>query len=189
MKKLLVHPTDTAQWLALVTEAQASSQIQLHEELESYLVFMLMRFMGKPEMAASILGLEFLTGANSCGQQRYDQLRDVGDKCLLVSGLFPGRAERKRVRLSYFVKLGQSAYSTLSLSEESKGGELFGELSDRFVHMRDVLYAIRALSPDSDAMTFWQALDLWEKTKSPMAKKAIDEIAPNLIESLTIQKQ
>jgi hypothetical protein len=189
MNRILVHPTDTAHWLALVTEAQASSQIELHEEIESYLVFMLMRFMAKPEMATNILGLEFLEGANCLGQQRHEQLRDVGDQCLLVSGLFPGRAETKQVRLSYFIKLGQSAYSIISSSETNHSNDLFGELSDRFVHMRDVLNAIRALTANKGAMSFWQAFDLWDDTQSPLAKQVLDDMAPNLIHNPSNKKQ
>ncbi len=189
MKKLIIHPTDMASWLTLVAEAQHSSSIQLHEELESYLVFLLMRFMNRPEMASSVLGLDFLKSANSAGQARHHQLRDVGDQCLLVSGLFPGRAEKKQVRLSYFVQLGRSAYSTISSDSEHDSSDLFGELSNKFIHLRDVLFAIRALAPDEHSMNFWQALDLWEKNQSQTAKKILDEMSPTIIHPESTKKQ
>ncbi len=53
--KLIVHPTDLAQWHALINEAQAMRSLQLAEDLESYVVFLLMRFTSRPEIASTIL--------------------------------------------------------------------------------------------------------------------------------------
>lgn len=180
MEKLLIHPSETAQWLSLVHEAQKQSQIQLEEDLESYLVFLLMRFTANTELASSVLGLEFLESQQATGAAKQNQLRDVGDKCLLVSGMFPGRAESRRVKLSYFVHLGQSAYSSLSTHSENNLAKLFSELSLSFIHLRDVLHTIRHLSPESHGMTVWQALELWENTGSLLAKQALDELDPQL---------
>ena len=44
MKRLVLHATDTAQWQALVHEAEAAAECSLSVETESYLVFTLMRF-------------------------------------------------------------------------------------------------------------------------------------------------
>ena len=44
MNKIILHPTETSQWHALVNEAQAASRLILNEDTESYLVFLLMRF-------------------------------------------------------------------------------------------------------------------------------------------------
>ena len=88
MKSLVLQPTDTAQWHALVAEAQQACRHTLTETLESYLVFMLMRFTGRPDLVARAMALEFLD-AQGEGCQQPDMLRDVGDKCLLFSGFFP----------------------------------------------------------------------------------------------------
>ena len=108
--KLVVEPTEIAGWQTLVHDAQQASLLELTEELESYLVYMLMRFAGQPELVASVLALEFLENIDAMGTEQRDALRDVGDKCLLFSGLFPGRAKKCRVRVSYFVDLGQSPH-------------------------------------------------------------------------------
>ncbi len=82
MKSFVLQPTDTAQWHALVNDAQQAAQRNLDEAIESYLVFMLMRFAERPELAAKIMALEFLNAQTRDGQQ-HDKLRDVGDQCLL----------------------------------------------------------------------------------------------------------
>ncbi len=89
MNSLVIYPTDTAQWYALVNEAEVALNDLLGEEVESYLVFLLMRFSAKPEIARSVLAIDFLESEQAAKSQRYQRLRDVGDKSLLLSGLFP----------------------------------------------------------------------------------------------------
>jgi len=108
MDKIVTNSTSTTQWQTLVTEASKICQISLSEDIESYLVFLLMRFTGSPQIAQNLMALEFLHSTNKYGTQRSQALRDVGDQCLLYSGLFPGQARRRRVRVSYYVNIGKS---------------------------------------------------------------------------------
>lgn len=175
MSSLILHPTTTAQWYALVNEAQASCAITLQEDLESYLVFLLQRFTDNPGIASSVLGLDFLKSIQDSAS--HQQLKDVGDKCLLVAGLFPGRAIKRRVKLSYFVKLGQTAYSTLSnyvVHQE----ELFNQLCFEFPKLLDVLLAMRESSLTT--VDLLQSLELWHETGSQVAWKRLRQITLSL---------
>jgi hypothetical protein len=165
MNALILHPTATAQWQALVHEAEHSCAVHLADELESYLVFLLMRFCDQPRLAASVLALEFLRSLEIKGLQSQTLLRDVGDKCLLFSGLFPGIAERRRVRISYFVHLGQSAYGTLA---DTSATPVFTALCERFVALMDILHAMRELAGTASLLPL-QAQELWNDTGSPHA--------------------
>lgn len=181
MSTLVIEPTSTAQWQALVSEAEHASHRHLDQTLESYLVFTLMRFVTRPEMVASVMGLEFLEGLNRHGLARQDSLRDVGDKCLLVSGLFPQRAERRRVRLSYFVDLGRSAYLNLQYGSHGHDGGLYASLAQDFVPMMDVLQAMRELDatmPGLDALT---AFELWADTGSDHARRSLGRVIGDAI--------
>lgn len=148
MSKLFIHPTQTAEWHALINEAESIRRIQLGVELESYLVFLLMRFSAKPELVASVLGLDFLESTQVIAQKPY-LLKDVGDKCMLFAGLFPERAKRRRVTPTYFIKLGQTAYSTLSCTLATNESDFFATLCGRFVPMIDVLSATRDIANSS----------------------------------------
>ncbi|MBS0286374.1 MAG: hypothetical protein JSR17_03710 [Proteobacteria bacterium] len=176
MPSLILHPTSTAQWHALLMEAQQSSAIYLKEDVESYLVFMLMRFTGEPNIASSVLGLEFLQEYVR-EPHHYQQLKDVGDKCLLVAGLFPGRAIKRRVKLSYFVKLGQMAYSTISHSLSIQE-ELFIKLCTEFPKLMDVLQAMR--ENGSQTFDLLQSLELWHETGSQAAWQRLREVSASL---------
>lgn len=173
MSRIILQPTITAQWQSLVQEAGHSRSFPLTEELESYLVFLLIRFMEKPEFIKSILALEFLEGAQNMPHQNREQLRDVGDKCLLISGLFPGRAQRKRVKISYFVNLGQSAYALLSDQSKKEIGELYKSLEAGFVSLMDVLHIIREMAGEANGLTPLQAEELWSDTSSEHALQVL----------------
>lgn len=168
MQKILEQPGDISQWQALVAEAEALSGVQLDEELESYLVFTLMRYLRRPEMTQRILALDFLEAFQHSHSQRSEALRDVGDQCLLYSGLFPRRAERRRVRVSYYVKLGRSAYQHLADSL-SKTADLFAHLAAEFVAAMDTLQAIRVLGQQTTGLLPAQAYELWQETASRQA--------------------
>lgn len=173
MTSLVLQPTDTAQWHALVAEAQQASHHNLAESIESYLVFMLMRFTGRPDLVARAMALEFLD-AQGEGSGQPDKLRDVGDKCLLYSGFFPQLAERRLVRVSYFVRLGRSAYRQLATLVDRESDRLYAQLSEAFVPVMDVLQAMRGLSgkPVLDPLA---AAELWADTGSRMAFQTLGE--------------
>jgi hypothetical protein len=168
MLSILEQPGDISQWQALVAEAEELSGVQLDEDLESYLVFTLMRYLRRPEMAQRILALDFLEAFQQSHPQRSETLRDVGDQCLLFSGLFPRRAERRRVRVSYYVKLGRSAYQNLADSL-SKTADLFAHLAEEFITAMDTLQAIRVLGQQTTGLLPAQAYELWQDTASRQA--------------------
>lgn len=142
MSKLILHPTDLSQWHAFVNEAQASTQLILNENTESYLVFLLMRFSQTSQLMDSILAMDFLHSQHTSTRKQVDLLRDVGDKSLLFCGLFPGMASRRHVSLDYFKQMGQSAYTTLGELQDPEG-LLYFQLSDDFERMEAILRTMR----------------------------------------------
>ncbi len=166
MNTLILGPTTTAEWKTLVKEAEDANHYSLSEDLESYLVFLLARFAGKPEIANSILALDFLHGLEHTGQQRTEALRDVADKSLLFAGLFPGRADRRCVKISYFVNVGRHAYAALATLCQNTMSGLYGALDESFVALMDVLHVMRELSDQASGLTPLQAAELWHDTHS-----------------------
>ena len=170
MSTLVLEPTITAQWLGLVKEAEALHHQSLAEDLESYLVFLLARFMEKPELVKSVLAMDYLQAFNGVGNQSI-KLQDVGDKCLLLAGLFPECAERKRVNISYFVELGRGAYSTVADLSKIEMAKLYQALYQEFVSLMDILHAARELA--GAQLSLLQAESLWSDVKSLHALKIV----------------
>lgn len=173
MATLDIHPTATAQWHALINEAETAAARPLVEELESYLVFLLMRSTRRPEIAGKVLALDYLNGMLARGHIRQDRLRDVGDQCLLYSGLFSEQAGRRQVKVSYFVDLGRSAYQQLSVTLKDSYSQLYAQLSQDFIALMDVLLAIRRSGSAKPWLEPLSAYELWRDTGSREAYRAL----------------
>jgi hypothetical protein len=187
MKTLTLHQTATAQWQALIQEAEQACHTQLGEELQSYLVFLLMQH-GNNEWIDSVMALKYLDALVARGQLQKERLREVGDQCLLFAGLFPGRAERRRVRISYYVNLGIGAYRILSYSLAGLNAKVYEKLSQQFVALMDVLQATRELNNDTPLLQPLQAMELWNDTDSQHAFETLQRYTQALPVKLTVQE-
>lgn len=133
-------------WHALVREGEQRAQQRLDEDAESYLVFTLMRHHRDAPLAHRTMALELLEALQRSGRRREDELRDVGDRCLLLAGLYPEAAQRRRVDLGYFIDLGRGAYAQLADEMRAALARLFARLAEDFDRLVRVLMAVRALS-------------------------------------------
>jgi hypothetical protein len=141
------HNPAIAQWQKMVCQASDLAGYQLEESLEHYLVLTLDHFITQPQMGSQVLALDFLAHANLSGQEDIKIIRDIGDQCLILSGLFPERACKKNVSLHYMVGLGRQSYYILSnkKSQLNFDHELFNQLSLHFPCLMDTLYHMRLL--------------------------------------------
>jgi len=162
---IVTNVTPTALWHEIVHEAEQSCSVTLKEDIESYLVFLLMRYINKPEFVKQIIASEFLQSMELTPAKREVALQEVGDKCLLFAGLFPSIAESRLVRLSYFVKIGQAAYVRIS----KKSNDLYDHLGRQFVPLMDILQSIRQYTKKCPDLLPLQAYELWNDTGSQRA--------------------
>jgi hypothetical protein len=185
LDQLITGPNELAQWHTLVQQAEHSYGCQLDETMESYLVFTLMRFMRQQNLGAQALALDFLDARNQPKSLRLEQLRDIGDQCLLLSGLFPQRAQKRLVRVSYYVKMGRSAYQHLGTQIERTSAELYHQLAETFILLMDLLQTIRGFN--NPALQPIQAHELWSDTGSQRAFASFSDKSMPLHESLVNQ--
>ncbi len=150
--EIRIAPTTTACWQDLIKEALVKRNCSLSEDLESYLVFLLIRFTKDANLAKSVFALEYLKTQSLSGSIKQEQLRDVGDKCLLFGGFYPKQAHKRLVSLEYFVNLGRGAYNQLadrtycsSNIPPEKTTDLYYQLAQNFVNLLDVLHQIKNL--------------------------------------------
>lgn len=166
--KLLINSTPIALWHDVIHEAETSCDVLLNQELESYLVFLLVRYTNKPEVANKIIATEFLH-AKQGSSKRQLALQDVGDQCLIFSGLFPKLAEKRLVKISYFISIGQVSYSAIS----SSNNDLYDLLAKQFVTLMDILQSIRHYADGFPDLLPMQAYDLWNEAGSQRALKVL----------------
>lgn len=178
MSDLLLHPTDTAHWHSLVCEAEQATGRHLDEDSESYLVFLLIRHTDNHELTSRVMGLDYLESQRLPRAQREQRLREVGDHCLLFSGLFPQQAERRRVRLGYFIDLGRAAYGEIADSCQAAVSGIYRQLSHEFLSLMEILQGIRSLGGRSLDITPLMAFDLWQDTGSRQALEGLTAAIP-----------
>jgi len=162
--ELILEASNLAQWHRLVREAEKKSGCHLDEVMESYLVFTLMRFMKDQNLCSHAMAPGYLNLHNLPDAVRAEQLRNIGDQCLLLSGLFPKRAEKRMVRVSYYVDMGRSAYHHLSTNAQQATANLYKQLAEAFVLLMDLLQTIRRFN--SPALQPIQSYELWSDTGS-----------------------
>lgn len=157
-----------ALWQETVKQAENRCAVILGQNLESYLVSLLMEYSHKPEIVKQLFAAAFLEA-----QQMHNNhsLQKVGDQCLLFAGLFPHATEKRLVKINYFVDLGRSAYISIS----NTANDLFSSLAYQFVVLMDVLQSIR---PHPDLLPL-QAYEQWHELGSQRALKILQEYTKN----------
>jgi hypothetical protein len=171
---LVLEGTSTADWQRLVQDAAAHTPHALEEPVEHYLVLLLSRTLRDAESLHGVVATEYLEGVRASGAVRTVRLREVGDRCLLLAGLFPQRARRRLVRVGYFVNMGRTAYNELADSLSRSMSELYGELARTFVPLVEVLQAMRELGGER-SLSALEALELWQDTGSDRALEGLRE--------------
>ena len=172
-KELILDTSEISQWHKLVEEAESDYGQHLDEAMQSYLVFTLMRFAKDQQLNANALALDYLGSHHLSKQLRNERLRDIGDQCLLVSGLYPQAALKRQVGVAYYVDLGRSAYHHISTVTQQGIAELYQQLAESFVLLMDLLQTIRQYS--SPALEPIAALELWQRTGSRAAYSQISD--------------
>ncbi|MCH9644868.1 MAG: hypothetical protein K0U29_01085 [Gammaproteobacteria bacterium] len=147
MEYFKCQPNSTAVWYTLVQDAALLAGYQVAESVENYLILTLDNHMNNNSISSRVLALDFLNATNLNTKQNAQQMRSVGDHCLILSGLFPERALKKNVTLEYFIGMGKNAYHQLSsVSPHLKlDNELFYQLSQEFLGLMNLLAIIREL--------------------------------------------
>jgi hypothetical protein len=146
---VILEATAQAQWQRLVQDAARLANLQLDEELEAYLVYLLSRYTREQSLGHQVQAVQYLQQLMENASQRRETLQNVGDHCLLTTGLFPARSRRRRVPVQYYVDLGRTAYDDLSQLVSEAWSGLYQRLADGFIMLMDVLLAMRELDGNS----------------------------------------
>lgn len=145
---VICEPTETAAWVEFVRVGEARASCTLGEELESFLVFTLMRFMHRTDLFSVVLALEFLHASTEyTGRKKGYTLGEVGDISLILAGLYPERSRKLGVPASYFPEIGRMAFSDLAdffgRNKLKNLEKLYRKAGHGFPAMMDVLLAAR----------------------------------------------
>lgn len=177
METIDIHLAEMAGWRALLSKAQFAAKIELHTMLEEYLVRMLFRTTKYSSLKSGDCPPELLLTVAEQDLQDLEDLRVVGDHCLMFAGLFPEQAIVRNLPISYFVKVGQAAYQQY---REHVDEPIFGMLAEFFVDVMDVLQTLRELEHNDVCIDPLNAYHLWRDTGSAQAWNVLRRATPAL---------
>lgn len=169
----------------LVELAMKRQHLAAGERTSFYLVNLLTGFVHFDRSATppedEALGVRFVRALHAAGVRQRDELRQVGDRSLFISGFFADSLARGLVDVDYYIYLGEYAYGSLARQGDGTFGDVFDELSGKFAAFVDVLGEVSersALASNADLLRLYER---WLRTRSPRSGEllAARGIVPN----------
>jgi hypothetical protein len=154
----------------MVTAALRNQSVDTSEMTEYYLVNLLTEFT-RGGIVEEPLALKLAQAALESPKERARCLKEVGDTSLYLSGFFTENLERRAIALDYYISLGGSAYASLAtLIAMSRASDVFvgvyGELSDKFPRLVDVLNEVSEKSALGSNRGLLRLYERWVHTRS-----------------------
>lgn len=110
--------------------------------------------------------------------------RHIGDVSLYTAGFFQDSLSRRLVDVDYYIGMGCSAYQNVAQrTMKSSQRSLYSELAFKFSSLVDVLAEMSSQTSMKTEKDLLRLYDLWIKTQSVRAEKALSRagIQPNRI--------
>lgn len=164
MSTLLYRDNCQDQWLNLVQTAEEQAQLQLPLLLEHYLTSLLLRFTKEPSIVSTLLTESYVQAHQLEGSAKHQAILDVAEKCLLLTGLFPARAQRRMSSVRYWTELGQMAYRQLAIHDMQTLAQFYDTIAKEFIALMTVLVACRQTPFLEPAISQIDAYELWQIT-------------------------
>jgi hypothetical protein len=186
----LVHPE--AYFQELVSKALGNQRVAAQPETEFYLVHLLNQFMctdrlyhrnseGEPKDEALVIMVkEALEQPQPHAQSLL--FRHIGDVSLYTAGFFQASLTRKLVDVEYYIDMGGTAYQQVAARvEEDHRKMVYQELAEKFGSFVEVLAEVSDVTTPKTEKDLLRMYDLWVRTRSERAAKALQEagILPN----------
>lgn len=181
---LVAQPQDY--FRELVTETLGRQQVSIQPETEFYLVNLLNQFIttdrlyprdGEGAVREEPLALMLKEALEEPAVQAQSLMfRQVGDVSLYVAGFFQDSLARKLVDVDYYIDMGGTAYQQVATrTSEDTLRALYAELSEKFGSCVEVLAEISDKTSVRTEKDLLRLYELWMRTGSERAAKALQE--------------
>ncbi|MBI3180036.1 MAG: hypothetical protein HYZ27_10270 [Deltaproteobacteria bacterium] len=177
-RNVLVHDADISEFFReAVTSAMQNQGIGASPNVEAYLVGLLAEYLSAERLVSREAFLhkplcELLAEARgSVPGERVRKLKEIGDTALYVAGYFGDAVEKRGVDLDYYIEMGGGAYGAVASQMRSRTGgcafdELYGELSDRFPKLVDILGEVSESALGRTNTDVVRLYERWQRTRS-----------------------
>jgi hypothetical protein len=187
---LVAQPQDF--FRELITEALDHQKMVVQPETEFYLVNLLNQFMTTEKLyprdgAGSVREEPLALMVKDALEQPQPRaqsamFRHIGDVSLYVGGYFQDSLNRKLVDVDYYIDMGGAAYQRVAVrSDEEVLRAVYQELANKFGSFVEVFAEVSDKTSPRTEKDLLRLYDLWVRTRSGRAAKALQEagILPN----------
>lgn len=125
---------------------------------------------GSPAVLTPLAEYYRQAAESSCAHERRMFLQRLGDVAIVVSGLFAGALKRKAVGVSYYMSMGEAAYSTLAdeSTHSARGRSLQGVFEALANDFSDYVVAISEVPvKPEEPKDLMMLIDEWHDTQHP----------------------
>lgn len=167
-----------------VVQAQERQNLKLSENVEFYLVNLLVEFIqqGPAEQQDDCLALLLKQAVEADEGHQVHLFKRLGDTALYFSGFFQEYFTRKCFDLKYYMSMGENAYSNLSsMMSRKKNGQqqmalIYSDMSENFGSAVDILLDVsentQQRSKPRDLLSLY---DAWLSTASQKLERELRE--------------
>ena len=126
-------------WKKSLSHAIKIAQADISQPAQSYLTDMLDKNMLNVQFNETPASIDWLQK-----QINHKKTHTVGDKCLIIVGLFPNIAQ-ETTSIDFYITMGKEAYAHAAKSTRTNNTEkeIFNELSKKFISISQTLALIK----------------------------------------------
>jgi hypothetical protein len=178
---LIVNPVEY--FRSEVTRASSTLKVALGDDLEFYVVNLLVEFID-PSKISEAIGeqtvldtplVAMLQKASEVArpEQKAKIFKSLGDTSLYVAGFFQDFFNRKTFDISYYITMGSSAYDNVSTLMDRRGA-IYSELSGNFSKLVDVMAEVASVSTKESNQNILAIYDRWTKYQSTRLRRILE---------------
>lgn len=160
----------------LVSTAVRHQKIRTNEQAEFYLSSLLASFAASQRSVEEPLALTYLKALGATREVQLQQMKQLGDLSLFISGFFSDSLKRKLVDLDYYMNLGVNSYGFVASMQKGTVAELFDELAKKFCLFVDVLTEVSERSRLTSSVDVLRIYERWLRTRSRLAERMLREM-------------
>jgi hypothetical protein len=183
-----------------VSKAVETLKIKITNDVEFYIVNLLCEFIGTENLKQpdtdidplqTPLALMYKQALESSPHDQMKIYKKMGDTSLYFAGFFQDYFNRKTFDIGYYITMGQTAYSQVSLLMRDRMNDdhftaVYADLSEKFGTLVDVVAEVSDTRPPGErAVDILAIYDRWNRSHSDRLRRILQEVGIDPIKTPT----
>lgn len=186
-----------------ITEALTNQRVEVSDDVEFYLVNLLCEFISANKLEAmngdlsaleTPLALMLKEALEAPPTNKLRIYKFLGDSSLYLAGFFQDYFNRKVYDIDYYITLGSTAYTNVSIifrdyHGDENFGEMYGNLASKFPTLVEVVAEVSDMPGGAKPVDILSVYHRWTKNNSDRLRKVLQRCGITPIPGLNGEKQ